>query len=289
METKIIALQNQAINAALSQNWDEAIHINLEILSLDDRNIDAYLSTGYAYMQTNNYTNAQKYYKKALELHPGNPIAQCNLDKISILKTSKDTSSIKPCPKNIASIDKFIAVMGKTKIVELVKIGQSKIIVHLQIGEQVYYKERKRRLEVRNQNNEYIGALPDDLSKRLLFFIENKSNYAIYIKSALKNCVEVFIEEIQKGNKVKHLVSFPENIQDDFSTIMKDQDTEDEDTTEGSDDSQILESDSTSSDDQIQDDDTEEDDLNSESMIENESLNSLQESELESDSEDDDE
>ncbi|KXK10578.1 MAG: hypothetical protein UZ22_OP11002000682 [Microgenomates bacterium OLB23] len=72
---------------------------------------------------------------------------------------------------------------------------------------------------MRNEQDEYVGALPDDISKRLIFLLEGKSVFNTFIKAATKNSVDVFIREEKKGRKVKNFVSFPENIQDDFKLM----------------------------------------------------------------------
>jgi len=109
---------------------------------------------------------------------------------------------------------------GRTRIVTLSNIGQADVLAMLKIGEHVFLKSKKRRIEVRNKKGDYIGCLPDDISKRLAFFIEAKTEYDTIIKAATKNSVDVFIKETVKGAKVKHYISFPENIQDDLKKIM---------------------------------------------------------------------
>ncbi|KXK08851.1 MAG: hypothetical protein UZ21_OP11001000407 [Microgenomates bacterium OLB22] len=133
----------------------------------------------------------------------------------------KDTKSTNNgTPKNTITADQFINVAGKTKITHLVHIGQADVLVNLEVGEEVYLQIKKRRVEVRTVNNEYIGALPDDISKRLIFFLEMKSTYSCYIKAATKNSVDVFIKEQFKTPKAQLYLSFPQNIQDDLKAMM---------------------------------------------------------------------
>ena len=84
----------------------------------------------------------------------------------------------------------------------------------------MFLKMRKHRIEVRNKKEEYVGCLPDDISKRLIFFLEAKSKYDCIVKSATKNSVEIFIREKYKGAKVRNFISFPDNIQEDLSVII---------------------------------------------------------------------
>ena len=113
-----------------------------------------------------------------------------------------------------------MTVKGKTRTVTLINLGQADVLAQLQVGEIVLLQVRKRRLEVRNHMSEYIGCLPDDISKRLIFFLEAKSEYETIIKEATKHSVEVFIKERKKGAKVRNFISFPDNIQDDMKRII---------------------------------------------------------------------
>ncbi|OGK44846.1 hypothetical protein A2957_03050 [Candidatus Roizmanbacteria bacterium RIFCSPLOWO2_01_FULL_38_11] len=240
MELEIEQLHKKAVDAALDFNWDTAIRINLQIIKLDNNYIDAYLSLGYAYLETGRLTHAKKYYREALKIDPANMIAHNNIDKISIL--SKKGSKISPS-KNGVELDPdiFMNIRGKTKVISLLNLGQPEILVKLKIGEKVDLKVKKRRIEVRTKEGDYIGALPDDISKRLIFFLDGKSEYTTYIKAATKNSVDVFIKEERKGKKVSDYLSFPDNIQDDLKKLIgKDEDTHEETV---SDDSQSDDSD----------------------------------------------
>lgn len=220
MEIKIEKLHKQAVDAAIAHDWDKAIELNVTITGLDPENTDAFLGLGYAYMQNGDYSKALKHYKEAVRIDPANVIARNNIDKLNVL-TKKGAGSAKADKKDIrVSADMFMHIEGKTRVVSLSNVGQIDVIAKLKIGEQVELKIKKRRVEVRNSEGEYIGCLPDDLSKRLVYFLEAKSKYIAFVKSATKGSVDVFIKELRKGAKVKNLVSFPDNIQDDMKMII---------------------------------------------------------------------
>src|SRR3989344_2706811 len=91
-------------------------------------------------------------------------------------------------------------------------------------------KRKKRRLEVRSMDNEYIGTLPDDISKRLLYFIKESSRYKTYIKEIDLTQVAIFVVEISKGKKVKQYPSFPSNPHTMLNDIQKIENEEKEST-----------------------------------------------------------
>jgi tetratricopeptide (TPR) repeat protein len=234
MENKLLMkLTGSAVDEAVKGNWKEAIKLNEEILKINEESIDPYLRIGYAHMQLNEYNEAKEYYLKAIKIQSGNQIAKNNLEKIKILTDKNAKPSKNKALKDI-KIDPnlFLNVLGKTKILNLVNIGHIEVLVQLTIGEEVFMKEKKRRIEVRTKDNEYIGAFPDDLSKRIIFFLKNKSEYTIYVKEATKNYVEVFIKEIKKGKKVAKYISFPKDVQDNMKLMVESEEANVEETDE---------------------------------------------------------
>ena len=220
MELKIQNLHDQAVDAALQHSWEKAIALNRTILDLSPQSIDAFLALGFAYLQLGNLKDAKEYYRLALRIDPSNIIAKNNIEKINIL-SRKGERIEKPGKRSVLlSPDLFMTVKGKTRTVTLINLGQADVLAQLQVGEIVLLQVRKRRLEVRNHMSEYIGCLPDDISKRLIFFLEAKSEYETIIKEATKHSVEVFIKERKKGAKVRNFISFPDNIQDDMKRII---------------------------------------------------------------------
>lgn len=235
-------LEQKAIDSAINAEWEKAIESNTYILKQDSENIDAHLRLGYAYLQMNNLKEAEKQYKKALKIQPKNNIAIEHLEKIQVLdskKKAKTGSKVKYDP------NLFLEVPGRTKTIQLVNLGKKEDLAGRSVGEEVMVKEKKRRLEVRTLDNEYIGTLPDDISKRLLYFMKEHSEYKTYIKEIDLTEVIVFIREIEKGKKVKQYPSFPSNPHmlltdinhlDDDEAGETDSDDDGEDSTEKTDD-----------------------------------------------------
>jgi len=221
-------LEQRAIDAAMNLKLDDAIAYNKQIIKLDKLNESAYLRLGFSHLQLKDFGNAKKYYHKALKIQPKNNVALQNLEKISILEKG---GTIKPLQeKKVFDPDLFIEVQGKTKIVNLSILGQKNVLANLFIGEEVYLKIKRRRVEVRTQNEDYIGALPDDLSKRLIYFIKAKSEYISFIKDATLIKIILFIREEKKGRTVAQYPSFPQNIQKNFEELaLEEEKTEEED------------------------------------------------------------
>ncbi len=211
MDTTLDILESKAIDAALEGRWDEAIKYNEEILNKDKNNVDALLRIGFAFLQLKEYKKAKKYYKRVVNIQPNNHIATQNLKKINLIIKEREANNTK---KKSFHLDPnlFLDVPGKTTTVNLVNLGQKKTLVDLSTGEEVTLRIRRKKVEARTQDDDYIGALPDDISKRLILFIKAGSEYKAYIKEASLNEIKVFLKEIKKGKSVKDNISFPEDL-----------------------------------------------------------------------------
>ena len=57
--------EQDAIDAALAQQWDDAIRINTALLKLNKENINVLNRLGFAYLQLGQITTAKKTFKKS--------------------------------------------------------------------------------------------------------------------------------------------------------------------------------------------------------------------------------
>lgn len=211
-------METQAIDAAIKSDWETAIRLNNAIIKVDKHNSQAILRLAFAYLQTGKYDLSRKYYYKALKQQPKLAVAKQNLERIEVLEKGKSKPQ---SVKQAFDPDLFIETIGKTKSAVLCNIGQKQVLASLYIGEEVVLKIKKRRVEIRTKEGEaYIGALPDDLSKRLILFIKAKSTYSAYVKEATLDRVVIFIREEKKGKTVHHHLSFPTNIQKNMDQLV---------------------------------------------------------------------
>lgn len=221
-------LERDAVEAAINSDWPTAVANNKKIVLIDKNNLAAYLRLGFANLQLQKFDEARKYYRKALKIQQNNNVAKENLERIKVL----ETKSTKKVRNSSIYLDPnlFLEIPGKTKSVVVVNLGQKNILAQLSVGQEVYLIAKKRKVEVRTKDKEYIGCLPDDLSRRLLLFLKAKSLYSVFIKEANLSRVTVFIREEKKGKKVQQYLSFPHNIQDKMKEVFSekegDEDTE---------------------------------------------------------------
>ncbi|PIP53492.1 hypothetical protein COX08_00595 [Candidatus Beckwithbacteria bacterium CG23_combo_of_CG06-09_8_20_14_all_34_8] len=191
-----------AIQKALANQWQEAIELNLQILSQDDNNIDALNRLAQAYIQTGNHCEAQRVLNNILALDKYNPIATRNLEKVKCI-SSNLTFTNHPAPKPFS----FIEEPGKTKVVSLIRTGERNVLANLQSCIELDIQIRQKTVSFYYQKK-YIGRLPDDVAHRLIWLHGRDNKYQAYIKSVEKNMVKVFLRELKCSARNKDIASF---------------------------------------------------------------------------------
>ena len=200
----VIVSDLTAINAALAQDWKEAIRINTALLKTDKTNISFLNRLGFAYLQSGQLTLAKKTFLKVTKLDTYNQIAIKNLKKIGSVR-QKDL--IKGNKKQVLPMS-FLEEPGKTKIVECVNAAPIGALATVFPGEEVELKARNHVVEVRSAGHIYLAALPDDLSFRLIKFLAVGNTYQALVQSIGKNTLTVFLRELTRGKRFATQPSF---------------------------------------------------------------------------------
>ena len=198
------ATAESAIQAALAGNWDDAIHMNLALVRRDSDDINALNRLSYAYIQKGQIPQAKRWLKQVLELDPYNQIAVKNLKKLTTLKQK----NIDKLPEKKVSPILFLEEPGKTKIVGCVNLAPIHVLATLSPGQEVYMKAKNHCVEIRNANALYLGALPDDLSFKLIKLLSGGNHYQAIIKGVEKNALTVFVREVARGKRFANQPSF---------------------------------------------------------------------------------
>lgn len=195
---------DDAIQAALQQNWKTAIELNTEILKTDKKNVDAYNRLGFAYLKSGQIKKAKETFEKVLSLDQYNQIASKNLQKLSSMKKdgllTANSTDISPLL--------FLEEPGKTKVVDCINAAPMNVLTGLTCGQEVYLKPKKHTIEIRDQHEKYLGALPDDVAFKMIKFITAGNTYSIFVKGITKNNLSVFIRELKRGKKLQNQPSF---------------------------------------------------------------------------------
>jgi len=201
--TSIAPTADEAIAAALVQDWKKAIAVNTAILKTNKTDLDALCRLGFAYLKSGQLSAAKRIYQKVLDLDQYNQIATKNLKKLSTIK-KKD---IEEAVSGIMSPMIFLEEPGKTKIVECVHVAPPATLSNLSAGQEVTLKVKNHAVEVRSGTT-YIAALPDDMSFKLNKMIAAGNTYQVIIKAVDKKSVKVLLRELTRGRRFAKQPSF---------------------------------------------------------------------------------
>lgn len=210
-------LRQQAIDAALTANWEKAISLNQEIIDREPNNVDTLNRMARAFFEIGQLNKAKKYYQEALQKDPYNQIAFKFIKRIDLCrkkKPNKINSSSCHHEHSQLSSDCFIEEPGKTRLVSLLKTAEPQKLSYLCPGEAVMLSPKNRYIAVTQTNGDYLGILPDDLSHRLIKFIHGGNKYQAFIKTVKTNGVTILIRETFRSSRFRNQPSFLENSSD---------------------------------------------------------------------------
>ncbi len=193
-----------AIAAALAQDWKEAIRVNLAILKSDRNDLEALCRLAFAYLKTGQLLAAKRTYQKVLALDKYNQIATKNLKKMTSLK-KKDMANE---AATFMSPMIFLEEPGKTKIVECVHVAPTHVLSTLSAGQEVFLRPKNHCIEVRTSSSTYVAALPDDMSFKLNKMMAGGNTYQAIVKGVDKKSVKVMLRELTRGKKFAKQPSF---------------------------------------------------------------------------------
>ena len=207
-----IPLKDLAIKAALENNWQVAIKINLSLITEDPTDLDSYNRLAFSYLKIGKFKKAKEAYTQALILDKTNPIALRNLKKLETVSKQKKVAGQVPTngnsTTNIPMHNLFIEEAGRTKTVELKNVTDKKSLSLLQPGDNVYLIAKRSKIFIQTQDKSYIGMLPDNVGMRLTSLIKGGNEYQACIKALDEKNVTIFVKEVKKMAKFKNQPSF---------------------------------------------------------------------------------
>lgn len=209
-------LAQKAIDEALKGNWEEALSLNKEILKQNSEDSEALNRLARANFEIGNLKQAVSCYKKALKLDPYNTIAKKALLRFGKIKETRVKPKKKKTPAGdnspaLSLTDIFIEEPGKTKTVPLIHLGDESVISILTMGEEIKLIPHAHRVSAQTQDGNYIGRLPDDLSRRIIKLTRAGNQYRSLVKSVFPQAVKLFIREIKQSPNIGSIPSFPAN------------------------------------------------------------------------------
>lgn len=216
-EDEFSAQRQAAIEAALNNNWPQAVSLNEALLKANPKEIETLNRLARAYMESGLVGKAKTTYKHVLEMDPYNTIAAKNLEKLTGL-TKKDITRAQTNGNGHAPIsaDLFLEEPGKTKVIELQDLAMSKILATLHTGDPVSLETKASEVMV-TINNKRLGKLPPEYAEKISGAIRSGSKFTAIIKAVAvrksKNeaTVSLFVRETEHAPKLGNTQIFPSN------------------------------------------------------------------------------
>lgn len=191
-------LANQAIQAATKGDWHTAITLNQQIITRNPQDTATLNRLGRAYTATGQLDHARSTYQQVLNQDPLNSIAQKNLEKLNLLKQTKEPQSDPSLHKTVADQELFIKRPGVTKLVTLVNLGAAEVLAALSCGDLIDLHFSKRTVAAHDHMHRHIGRLPDDMAFRLNQLFKLGYQFSACIKEANATKVQVMIQETSR-------------------------------------------------------------------------------------------
>jgi tetratricopeptide (TPR) repeat protein len=200
-------LQDQAVDLAAKNRWEEAVETNLHLNNLGE-DADTWNRLGKAYFELGNLADARAAYQRALRLNANNTIARKNLDRIEDLLARSATPPVKT-GRQLVDLRLFITETGKTALTTLVDLPRTPIIDAIVTGEKVDLRMEGRNVLVLDVDGNAIGRMEPKMSQRLSELMAGGNRYAAAIAAANGHHVRVLIREIYQDPSQRGRVSFP--------------------------------------------------------------------------------
>ncbi len=191
-----------AIQATLNGNWEQAIELNTQILDENPADLDSLNRLAFAYTVLGKIKEARETYEKVLEIDKTNPIAMKNIKRLGDVNRRNNVTPFS------MQHDTFLEEVGKTKMVTLLNPAPANVLRTLQVGQSVELVIKRSKIFAITDGDQYVGMLPDDISRRLTKFIDGGNMYVAHMRSVEEKAPCIFIRETKRAGRFKNQPSF---------------------------------------------------------------------------------
>jgi hypothetical protein len=200
-------LQNQAVDLAAKNRWEEAAELNRQILELGE-DADTHNRLGKAFFELGRLEEARECYRSALRLTPNNPIARKNVERLDDLIARGATLQSR-AGRELVDLRLFITEIGKTALTSLVDISRRSGSPSVVTGEKVDLHVDGRHVNIVDVSGHIIGRLEPKLAQRLVELIEGGNRYTAAIAYVGTTQIRVLLRETFQAPALRDRVSFP--------------------------------------------------------------------------------
>jgi tetratricopeptide (TPR) repeat protein len=200
-------LQDQAVDFAAKNRWEEAVETNLHLNNLGE-DADTFNRLGKAYFELGKLTEAREAYQNALRINPANSIAHKNVDRLNDL-LSRSASAPVRTTRQLVDLRLFITETGKTALTTLVDVPRSAVVDAVVTGEKVDLRLDGRNVLILDASGNVIGRVEPKLAQRLSELMTGGNRYAAAVAQTNNRQLRVLLREVYQDPSQRGRVSFP--------------------------------------------------------------------------------
>jgi hypothetical protein len=200
-------LQDQAVDLAAKNRWEEAVETNLHLNNLGE-DADTFNRLGKAYFELGKLTEAREAYQNALRINPANSIARKNVERLNDL-LSRSASAPVRTTRQLVDLRLFITETGKTALTTLVDVPRSAVVDAVVTGEKVDLRMDGRNVLILDASGNVIGRVEPKLAQRLSELMTGGNRYAAAVAQTNNRQLRVLIREVYQDPSQRGRVSFP--------------------------------------------------------------------------------
>lgn len=202
-------LQENAIELAAHNRWQEAAEVNQKILTLGE-DPDTYNRLAKAYMELGHYSEAHDTYHQTLRLNPTNTIARKSLARLDAL-LARGIESMPSAKRARQQVDMrlFITETGRTAVTTLVDVPRNSAVDALVTGERMEFHVQGRNVFVVDADGNTVGRLAPKIGQRLAELISGGNQYIAAIAQSDPRQVRLLIRETYQDPSQHGRISFP--------------------------------------------------------------------------------
>lgn len=199
----------KAQQLATNGSWEEAAALNREILEATPNDVAAYNRLGKALSELGQYGEAYASYSKAVELDPINQIARRNLQRLEPLKDLAGSPAPTERRRTQARHSMFIEETGKTRVTELVNLGDAAALASMTSGDQVELRPSGNQIDVYSEDGLFLGQLEPRLAQRLTTLLEGGNRYSAAVTVVEIELMRIIVRETYQDPSQAGRLSFP--------------------------------------------------------------------------------
>ncbi len=201
-------LQDQAVDQAAKNRWEDAVETNLQLISLGE-DADTRNRLGKAYFELGKLADARESYQHALRLNSNNAIARKNVERLEdLLSRTASTAPIRTT-RQLVDLRLFITETGKTALTTVVDLARGPLIDVVVTGEKVDLRMDGRHVLVIDSGGNTIGRIEPKLAQRLSELMTGGNRYAAAVAQTNGHQLRVLIREVYQDPSQRGRVSFP--------------------------------------------------------------------------------